>query len=56
MHTNPHIRMQLASEHAEAVRAEALPRRTRRGFRLGLRRLRILGRRPFDAPQPRAAR
>jgi hypothetical protein len=56
MYGSPHIRLQLAREHIADVRAGALPRGTRRGFRLGLRRLRILGRRPLAAPKPQAAR
>ena len=56
MFNNPHATLQLANERITDLRANALPRRTRRGFRLGLRRLRILKRRPFAAPKPRAAR
>jgi len=56
MHISHHITRQLASERIRDLRAAgAPPRRTRRGLRLGLRRLRILKPRPLVAPQPRGA-
>jgi hypothetical protein len=56
MQGSPRIRLQLASEHVADLRANALLRGTRRGFRLRLRRLRIVGRWPLATPKPRAAR
>jgi hypothetical protein len=55
MHISHHITRQLASEHIRELRAAAPPRRTRRRFRLRLRRLRILARRPFAVSKPGAA-
>ena len=56
MHINHRITMQLASERIHALRAEAPPRRTRRGFRLALRRLRIHKRQPAAVPTVRVER
>jgi hypothetical protein len=56
MHIGYYLARQLADERVADLRAGALPRRTRRGFRLGLRRLRAVKRRPFVTPRPRAAR
>jgi hypothetical protein len=56
MHTGFDFAKQMADQRVAELRAGALPRQTRRGFRLGLRRLRILKRRRFAAAKPRAAR